>query len=61
MSRYEEYDYVVINEDIDTSSDLLRSVVQAERAKAVLSRRICPAHPQLLRAKKEMKVVLGVT
>jgi guanylate kinase len=33
IDRYREYDYVIINEDIDRSAELLRSIILAERTR----------------------------
>jgi guanylate kinase len=36
VDRYTDYDYLVVNDDVDRSTELLRSIVLAERARPSL-------------------------
>lgn len=40
IGRYRDYEYVIINEEVDHSADMLRSIILAERAKPHLMKEL---------------------
>ena len=61
VSQYQNYDYAVVNDEIERCAGLLQSIVLAERARRAADGAYRAVHPGFVQMSANKKIVLGVT